>query len=261
MDLGQFISKNKDFVDAVGVTITLFGFIYSVSESLERRSLESKRDKLLIRIQGLLAVRQEVGESNVLWQLEASRAEFARVSQRLAKHSQGAARYGFFRQFLLLYRPPNTLAWIPHLLYWLDIIALCFYSATRWHERDSSTVLGLLFYVAIALLVRQWGLSELQRLSEEHNPSGWPNRFWSFAGYFYWFAGFMFLAGVIHAAYSRQIKGAVTLAGVCTIVLGCAVATPQNEGHQIDISPRPCPATNTHLGFVRWLELVQEDHP
>jgi hypothetical protein len=187
LDLGQFISRNKELVDVVAGVVTVIAFAYTVAEGLERRSLESKRDKLLIRIQGLIAVRQEVGDKDIQWQLEVSRAEFARVSARLAKHSQAATELAFFRRVFLLYQPPNRLAWIPHILYWLNIVALGFYIATRWNERDYTTILGLFFYLGILLLVRQWGLSELRRGSPERDSSEWPNRFWSLAEYLYWF--------------------------------------------------------------------------
>jgi hypothetical protein len=242
VDLGQFISKYKELVDVVAGVVTVIAFACTVAEGLERRTLESKRDKLLVLIKGLVVVRQEShGDENINWQLDDALAEFTKVSARLVEHSKGKAGVGFFRRVFLIYHPPNRLAWIPHILYWLNVSALGVYVATRRNERDSTTVLGFFFYLGVSLLIRQWGLSELVRGSPEGNSSDWPNRFWSLAEYLYWFIVILCLAAAIHGVYSKEIKEAVTMAGVSIIAVGCGFIV--DRWADISMYSEPSPAS------------------
>src|ERR1700685_2529522 len=126
MNISDLISKGKDIKDLSDIGEGLVGIIgvaKTVSEVFEGRSLELERDKLLVRIQGLVAVRLEFGtDENIKSQIDEAKGKFIAISQKLTEHAIKAAGLTVPQRAFLLYKPPNALAWIPHILYWLNVL-------------------------------------------------------------------------------------------------------------------------------------------
>lgn len=83
MNISDLVSEAKDIKDLSSIVEGLLGIIgvaKTLSEVFEGRSLELEQDRLLVRIQGLVAVRLEFGnDEDIKPQIDEAKAELAAV--------------------------------------------------------------------------------------------------------------------------------------------------------------------------------------
>jgi hypothetical protein len=226
MNISDLISKGKDIKDLSDIGEGLVGIIgvaKTVSEVFEGRSLELERDKLLVRIQGLVAVRLEFGtDENIKSQIDEAKGKFIAISQKLTEHAIKAAGLTVPQRAFLLYKPPNALAWIPHILYWLNVLIFPYFVSKQWDENRFDAIPGILFYVGLLLLIRQWGLVERKRHIQGQNPSKWLDWFWHLTAVLYGLIALAFLVRFFGRVRSKETVDALIGGAGFVIMYGCS---------------------------------------
>jgi hypothetical protein len=229
VDINGLISVNQDRISyAVAFFTGTVSAATKLSEILKRRSLSSKTDMLLTRIQGLVAVQQALGQNrNVKAQLDEALEQFATVSHDSTEQPREATDLGFLQRAFLLYRPPTGLAWIPHTLCWILLPTIPLAISGIWidNEWDNAATFGVLFFFVLFLLARWWAVSELSRYLKKQGPLAvLPKRLYlsRLASVLYGTLATTYLIGGIVAAHT-DLRAGLKLITFGIIVVGCAL--------------------------------------
>jgi hypothetical protein len=204
--MSDFTQMLIDHKDVLGISVSAVGVI-KTAHVIRSRSRASNREKLLLRIQGLLAV-SHAANSGLLTdderptdysdlaklQLTDALKEFGSTSEKVVKYQALESRLGAPQSAFLLYRPVGVRGWISQILSWLSalLLALTFFGTwlpddgdgpPSWaafvHSwRDPNAILGLLLPLGLFLLLRQCGLSErkksLKKRAWDCDRAAWP---------------------------------------------------------------------------------------
>ena len=196
------IASHKEIIGVVGSVITgSVGVAKTLSEVLRGRSRISERDKLLERIQRLLAVQQgmtsvslDAGLEAIHSDLASALAEFDTVSQKV-RERQDFSDLGLFQRAFLLFRPSSVGGWVAHLACWsLELILPLGFFGTWLSEdgdeaswtvfvqnwKDPATYIAFSFFIGLFLLARLWAIADrkrsLRKGTARNNATGFPWR-------------------------------------------------------------------------------------
>jgi hypothetical protein len=198
-DIVQFLLDHKE---ALGLATSVVGVFKTAYDMIQSRSRASARDKLLLRVQGLMAVRQAMNSEGategqqladlpnlVKLQLSEALSGFAKASKEVTEKQVFRGETGLFQRTFLLYKPTGLRVWVPQTLTWLTASCIPFFllgtsiadegdGSPSWAafvqnwERDPPTYFGLLFLLGVFLLVRSWAISERRRYLQKQGTSG-----------------------------------------------------------------------------------------
>lgn len=188
----DLIDHAEDFAKLLSVVTGAAGLWRTAADILQRRSRDSRRDKNLILIQGLMAARvalhelpsmktPESVEFGVILdsQIAGALGKVALESCEVDVKERAVGRIGLIQRLLLLYRPPTSRAWIPQLMCWIcelviPMLVFSMFFATDgeggsvWvvfvrNFKNPSSYFTFLFLMGLFLLFRSWGVWERNR--------------------------------------------------------------------------------------------------
>ena len=232
------------------------GIAKTVSEIL--RSRVSVRDKLLTRIQGLIALRQSITGGNppnatvteaVEYELTDALRAFAETSRDQKERQALRGTLTLFQRTFLWYRPIETKAWAAHLLFWLVAVFLPLAFFGTWFSEGSEepswegfvaswkepgTYFSFFFFLGVLLLARLWALSERKKYVTRPSLSAKSHsRF-----------GLRTIAGILYGALGvalflyagsllpNDLRGAGKMLAVGVVVAGCGLTLQQWDAVQ-----------------------------
>jgi hypothetical protein len=226
--LKSLVASWDRFAKLAAIVSFLIGLVPTLAAMLEKRSLDSKKDKLLVRLQALQILRSGTTQDDLInAQFDSALAQLKAISQGLAERLTVAPELQPLQRVLLWYMPPTKRAWIPHVLTWLltPVVLLVFISI--WIEGfDREILIGWLFFVGIFLLTRLWGASELRRYFTEKGASAVPPRQLRFSpllvGLYAVFAITSLVGSIVLVRSDSEASARLAALGI--ILFGCAAA-------------------------------------
>jgi hypothetical protein len=250
-DVLQYLIDHSKFL---GIVTSAVGVLKTASDMIRSRSRASIRDKLLLRIQGLMAARQamssEEAQDNqrfadtrniVDWQISDALSQFASASQEAKGKQLEEGKLGLIQRILLLYKPPTARAWIPHIFCWLIALSLPLFVLGTWFPaegegdgswaifvqnwKDPDFYFSFLFLFGLFLLIRSWGVSERNRYLRKNGPSaalGMGFRIQTIVALFYELCGMAFLVTGIVIGPS-DARGGIKIGVIGLIIIGSGV--------------------------------------
>jgi len=238
-----------DHKEVIGIVTGVAGVCRTAYDVIQSRSRAAKRDKLLLRIQGLSAAEKALASADlgdrandfgltkesVAAEMLAALAELAAVSRRVEEKQVADGELGLLQRVFLLYKPVGVRAWIAHILCWLSLLGMPFYLIATWFPwegegegsfttfvlnwKNPEVYFGGLFYLGLFLFARLWGLYERKRtLRKQPGPAP--------ATVAAWLYGAMGVGLVVGAVAARMEDGTGGLRlGVFGVIVGCCGLT------------------------------------
>jgi hypothetical protein len=252
-DVIQYVIDHSKFL---GIVTGAVGVMKTASDVIRSRSNASIRDKLLLRIQGLVAVRQAMGSQDaserqqftdvgniVNAQISEALSQFSRASQEARGRQLEEGELGLVQRLFLLYKPPTARAWIAQIICWLVALSFPFFVLGTWFPTegdgdgswavfvqnwsDPDIYFTFLFLLGVFLLARSWGVSEQNRYLRKQGPSTLPRtgfRLPTLVALFYSLCGVAYLVGAVAIGSGDSRAGSragikIGVAGL--IILAC----------------------------------------
>jgi hypothetical protein len=270
-DIVQVLLAHKELI---GIVTSAAGVLKTGYDVIQSRSRASTRDKLLIRIQGLVAARQALGDERLAGTLgtnstaallnsELSKAmsALAQATQRVREKQETDGGLGLCQRIFLLYKPVGARAWVASIICWLALLAMPFYVVATWYPWDEEgegslttfvqnwknpeVYLGGLFYLGVFLLARLWGLSERNRRLRNLDSKGAAGGGFApavVAAWLYWALGLIFIIAAVPAGLEDWVRGTwFGLFGALTAACGLTLYT-WGKLHDPSVSVKPAKA-------------------
>jgi hypothetical protein len=242
----ELFTHYKDILGFAGSTVAgVLGIGKTVSEIIRGRSRASQNEKLLSRIQSLLAVRQAMAAGSLpvgvsIAPIDADLAvtlrDFAQGSAQQKERQELKGDLSLFERVFLLYRPVGVRTWVAQCFFWLLCIFLPLAFMGTWFSEDSEEpalaafkanwkdpgiIFTFLFFFGLLLLSRSWAVSERRKYLEAHGSL--PGRMGGF--------GFGTLAAILYGALGiAAVVGGIFMiredlhGGLKICILGLVVA-------------------------------------
>ena len=248
----QILIDNKE---VLGIAMSAVGVIKTAHDVIRSRSRASNREKLLLRIQGLMAVSQAASSGLLVAdqqsteysalaksQLADALKEFGSTSEKVREYQVLEERLTPLQSAFLLYRPIGIRGWISQVLSWLSALALALMLFGTWlpddgdgppswtafaHSwSDPNAIVGSLLPLGLFLLLRQWALSERRKtlrkrlgIARRHHGSSWE----TIAAVVYGLCGLASLSGAVVFARS-DVVASVKFAWFGALIVGAGLA-------------------------------------
>lgn len=145
MPLSEIIESLKAHKEYLGVATSAIGIAKTAYDVIQARTRSSTRDRLLKRIQGLVAAQRafsglDSGGNHELvnigrdieWQISETLVDLGQASKAVRETRTTDGKLGLLQRVFLLYLPKGVKGWISHVICWLSEAMLCLMFLGTW---------------------------------------------------------------------------------------------------------------------------------